>query len=100
MFVYTDERDRITAYNAEEDLSHNSDWHKVKEIIGDPITNAFGVPLYKYQKGHAVSRTQEEIDADTPAPEEYQPTAIELLQMQIDEQADALIELAGLIGGE
>lgn len=100
MYVYVDEKSRITAFN-ENDMSGNTDWKEINETIGDPITEEHGVPIYRYSRKHAVSRTAQEIADDVAAlPDpEPEPTPIELLQQQLDEQADALIELAGLIGG-
>lgn len=72
MYVYVDEMGRITAYNPN-DMSGNTGWEEVQETIGDPITEEHGVPIYKYQSGHAVSRTAEEIAADIPAPEPPTP---------------------------
>ena len=99
MYVFVDDRDRITAWNPNS-MSGNTGWYKVKENIGEPITEEHGVPIYKYQHGHAVSRTAEEIAADIPAPEPYKPTEMEIIKQRLDEQDDALIELASLIGGE
>lgn len=98
MFVNIDDRNRIIAWNPG-DLSDNTDWKPVPETIGDPITNMQGVPLYKYQGGHAVARSAAEIEADTPAPEEPQPSEMDVIKQRLDEQDDALIELAALIGG-
>lgn len=97
--VNVDDRGRIIAANPG-DLRGNTGWERVRENIHDPITNADGVPLYKYQDGHAVSRTAEEIAADTPAPEPPQPSEIDIIKQRLDEQDDALIELASIIGGE
>lgn len=98
MYVNVDETGRIIAYNPN-NLSKNTGWKSVKEKIADPITNELGVPLYKYQDGHAVSRTAEEIDADTPEPVVPEPTELDIIKQRLDEQDDALIELAELIGG-
>lgn len=105
MYVYVDEASRITAFNPN-DMSGNTGWEEVQETIGEPITEEHGVPIYKYRKGHVVSRTAAEIAADIPAPEPPAVPEIEQLrqqvalqQTQLDEQADALIELAELIGG-
>lgn len=105
MFVYVDGSNRITAYNRN-DMSGNTDWHEVQEIIGEPITEEHGIPIYKYRNGHVVSRSKAEIDADIPEPVPPEPSEMEQLrqqlaeqQNQLDEQADALIELAELIGG-
>ena len=107
MYVYVDEASRITAYNPN-DMSGNTGWEEVQETIGEPITEEHGVPIYKYRNGHVVSRSAGEIAADIPAPEPPAVPEIEQLrqqvalqQAQLDEQADALIELAELItGGE
>ncbi|MBQ9662201.1 MAG: hypothetical protein IJV40_03500 [Oscillospiraceae bacterium] len=105
MFVYVDGSDRITAYNPN-DMSGNTGWYQVQETIGDPITEEHGVPIYKYRDGHVVSRSRAEIEADIPEPVPVEPSEIEVLRMriaeqqeQLTEQADALIELAELIGG-
>ena len=106
MFVYVDTAGRITAFNPN-DMSGNTDWYEVQENIGEPITEEHGVPIYKYRSGHVVSRSRAEIEADIPVPEPPVPSELEQLraqvaeqQVMIDEQADALIELAELIGGE
>lgn len=106
MYVHVDEAQRIDAYNGEEDLSGNDGWVHVKQTIADPITEEHGVPIYKLQNGRVVSRTAAEIAEDIPEPVPPEIPEIELLrqtiqaqQTQIDEQADALIELAELIGG-
>jgi len=105
MFVYVDGQNRITAYNPN-DMSGNTGWHQVQETIGDPITEEHGVPIYKYRDGHVVSRSRAEIEEDIPEPVPVEPSEIEVLRMQVEEQqvqlteqADALIELAELIGG-
>ena len=105
MFVYVDGQNRITAYNPN-DMSGNPGWHQVQETIGDPITEEHGVPIYKYRDGHVVSRSRAEIEEDIPEPVPVEPSEIEVLRMQVEEQqvqlteqADALIELAELIGG-
>ena len=105
MFVYVDGSNRITAYNPN-DMSGNDGWYEVQETIGEPITEEHGVPIYKYRKGHVVSRSKAEIDEDIPEPVPPEVPEIEQLrqqvafqQIQLDEQADALIELAGLTGG-
>ena len=54
MYVFVDDRDRITAYNPN-NMSGNTGWKHVREKIGEPITEEHGVPLYKYQDGHAVA---------------------------------------------
>ena len=99
MYVFTDERNRITAYNGVENLPGNDNWHEVVEIIGEPITNEVGVPLYTYSKGHVISRTAAEIDADTPDPVEPTPDRLDVIEQRLDEQDDALIELAEMIAG-
>ena len=107
MYVYVDEMGRITAFNPN-DMSGNTGWYQVQETIGEPITEEHGVPIYKYRDGHVVSRTAQEIAADIPEPVPPQPSELEELQqivadkqVQLNEQADALIELAELIvGGE
>ena len=107
MFVYVDGSNRITAYNPN-DMSGNTGWYEVQETIGEPITEEHGVPIYKYRNGHVVSRCKAEIDADIPEPTPPVPSEMEQVKQQlaeqqvlINEQADALIELADLIvGGE
>lgn len=105
MYVYVDEAGRITAYNPN-NMSGNTGWEEVQETIGEPITEEHGVPIYKYRNGHVVSRSASEIAADIPAPEPPAVPEIEQLrqqvalqQAQLDEQADALIELADIIAG-
>ena len=107
MYVYVDGSGRITAFNSD-DMSRNTDWYEVQETIGEPITEEHGVPIYKYVNGHVVSRSAQEIAADIPEPVPPQPSELDEIreqiadqQTQLNEQADALIELAGLIvGGE
>lgn len=98
MYVYVDDRSRITACNTH-DMTGNTGWQHVPEKVGEPITNTDDVPLYKYVNGHAVSRTPEEIAADTPAPEPPAPDRLGIIEQRLDEQDDALIELAELISG-
>ena len=59
MYVYVDDKSRITAYNPN-DMTGNTGWEEVQETIGDPITEEHGVPIYKYRNGHVVSRTAAE----------------------------------------
>lgn len=99
MYVFVDGSNRITAYNPN-DMSGNTGWYKVPEIIGEPITEEHGIPIYKYQNGHVVSRTAEEIEHDMPQPDIPVPSELDIIKLRLDEQADALIELAGLIGGD
>ena len=100
MYVYVDEQNRITDYN-QNDMSGNDGWKEINEIIGEPITEEHGVALYRYSRKHAVARTAAEIAGDIPEPLPPEPTQLDLIQQQLDEQADALIELAELIvGGE
>lgn len=99
MFVYVDERGRITAFNPN-DMSGNSDWHEVPEEVTEHITEEHDVPLYKLKNGHAAKRSAAEIEADIPEPVDPEPTEIDIIMQRLDEQDDALIELAGLIGGE
>jgi hypothetical protein len=98
-YVNIDDRERIIGWNPN-NLSGNSDWARVPEKIRDPITEEHGVPIYKYQNGHAVARTAEEINADIPAPVPPTPDRLDVIEQRLDEQDDALIELAALIGGE
>lgn len=72
MYVYVDEMGCIIAFNPN-NMSGNTGWEEVQEIIGEPITEEHGVPIYKVQNGHAVGRTAEEIEADIPAPEPPTP---------------------------
>ena len=106
MYVHVDERMRIDAYNGTENLSGNDGWVHVNQTIADPITEEHGVPIYKVQNGRIVSRTQAEIEEDIPEPVPPEIPEIEQLRLQVqeqqtqlNEQADALIELAELIGG-
>ena len=100
MYVYVDEKNRITAYNPN-DMSGNEGWKEINEILGEPIVEEHGVPMYRYSRKHAVARTAAEIAADIPEPVPPEPTPLDLIQQQLDEQADALIELAEMIvGGE
>jgi len=98
MYVFVDGSNRITAYNPN-DMSGNTGWYKVKETIGEPITEEHGIPIYKYQNGHVVSRTAEEIEQDMPQPDIPAPSELDIIKQRLDEQDDALIELAALIGG-
>ncbi len=111
MFVYADSEGRITAAVDDEfgeEVSGRPGWHEVPERLEEPIFVLDCSPVYKYADGHAVQRSNEEIDADIPhtGSEPEEPSELEQLraqvreqQAQLDEQADALIELAGLIGG-
>ena len=98
MYVNTDNSNRIVGYNPN-DMTGNSDWYEVPETLSEPIMTDMGVPTYKYERGHAIARTAEEIDADTPEPDEPQPSEMDIIKQRLDEQDDALIELASLIGG-
>lgn len=98
MYVYIDARSRITAFNPNE-MSGNTGWLEVPEIVMEPITEEHGVPIYKYKNGHCVARTAEEITADIPAPVDPEPTELDIIRQRLDEQDDALIELAALIDG-
>lgn len=98
MSVDVDERGRITAYNPH-DMTGNTGWRTIRDTISEPIFTEAGVPMYKYSRGYAVLRSQAEIDADTPEPDEPQPSEMDIIKQRLDEQDDALIELASLIGG-
>ena len=67
MFISIDDYGRINAYNPN-DLSGNTGWVETEETIEEPLFEEHGVPIYKYVDGAVVHRTQEEIDADIPAP--------------------------------
>lgn len=109
MFVFADSDGRITALAPDdEDITEEPGWHEVPETLEEPIFVLDCSAVYKLVNGHAVRRTNDEIDADIPRPslDPEEPSEVELLraqvreqQTQLDEQADALIELAGLIGG-
>lgn len=107
MYVYADSGGRITSI-VSDDMSGVPGWHDVPETLEEPIFVQDCAAIYKYAGGHAVQRTDEEINADIPhaVPEPEEPSELDRLrqqvreqQAQLDEQADALIELAELIGG-
>lgn len=72
-----------------------SEWRLIDEGYGDkynlcqsnyfdkPLYEDHGVPVYKFEKGLAVERSQAEIDADIVEPT-YEPTDIEILNSKLD----------------
>lgn len=86
VLVRTDEQDRIIAINSSAFVTDVDGWVQIDEGDGDryhhaqgnylpmPLTDDRGVYRYKLADGHAVERTQAEMDGDytaqpeTPAP--------------------------------
>lgn len=86
VLVRTDEQDRIIAINSSAFVADAEGWVQIDEGDGDryhhaqgnylpmPLTDDRGVYRYKLADGHAVERTQAEMDGDytaqpeTPAP--------------------------------
>ena len=76
-------------------IDNVDDWILIDEGDGDkynlcqshyfekPLFEDHGVPVYKFEKGLAVERSQAEIDADIVEPT-YQPTDIEILNSKVD----------------
>lgn len=82
VLVRTDEQDRIIAINSSAFVTDVDGWVQIDEGDGDryhhaqgnylpmPLTDDRGVYRYKLADGHAVERTQEEMDGDYTQPEE------------------------------
>lgn len=106
VYIRTDGKNRITACDggySSNNIENFEDWIMIDEGYGDrynlcqsnyfdrPLYEEHGIPIYKYENGHAVERTQTEIDEDIaslPAPE-HQPTVSEL-QAKVVELETAL----------
>lgn len=82
VLVRTDEQDRIIAINSSAFVADAEGWVQIDEGNGDryhhaqgnylpmPLTDDRGVYRYKLEEGHAVERTQAEMDGDYTPPEE------------------------------
>ena len=82
VLVRTDEQNRIIAINSSAFVADAEGWVQIDEGDGDryhhaqgnylpmPLTDDRGVYRYKLADGHAVERTQEEMDGDYTPPEE------------------------------
>lgn len=68
MWVYVDIAGRVTAFNPN-DMTGNTGWEEAAETVSEPLVEEHDVPIYKYDDGHVVHRTQEEIEADIPVPD-------------------------------
>lgn len=86
VLVRTDEQNRIIAINSSAFVADAEGWVQIDEGDGDryhhaqgnylpmPLTDDRGVYRYKLADGHAVERTQEEMDGDyTAQPETSAP---------------------------
>ncbi|MBN1776626.1 MAG: hypothetical protein JW811_00740 [Clostridiales bacterium] len=87
-WFYTDERGRVLAAN-QNDMSGNSGWVQVEASAPDPLTNADGVPLYRIDEGAIVSRSGEEIAADTLEPDPQQRPLEERVEV-VEETTEAI----------
>ena len=65
--------------------------------INPPMTDYNGVPLYKFDGGKVVARTQEELDADKPVIVPV-PTIDERLEAEVAEYDAALTDIANALG--
>ena len=82
VYIKTDEEQRIIAINSDAFLTDTVGWVKVDEGFGDryhhaqgnflpgPIMDERGIYRYKFVNGKVMERTQEEMDADMPVPDE------------------------------
>ena len=82
VLVRTDEQNRIIAINSSAFVTDTEGWVQIDEGDGDsyhhaqgnylplPLTDDRGVYRYKLADGHAVERTQAEMDGDYTPPEE------------------------------
>lgn len=82
VLVRTDEQNRIIAINSSAFVADAEGWVQIDEGDGDryhhaqgnylplPLTDDRGVYRYKLADGHAVERTQAEMDGDYTPPEE------------------------------
>lgn len=82
VLVRTDEQNRIIAINSSAFVADAEGWVQIDEGDGDryhhaqgnylpkPLTDDRGVYRYKLADGHAVERTQAEMDGDYAPPEE------------------------------
>lgn len=82
VLVRTDDQNRIIAINSSAFVTDVDGWVQIDEGDGDryhhaqgnylplPMTDDRGVYRYKLADGHAVERTQEEMDGDYTPPEE------------------------------
>lgn len=82
VLVRTDDQNRIIAINSSAFVTDAEEWVQIDEGDGDsyhhaqgnylplPLTDDRGVYRYKLADGHAVERTQAEMDGDYTPPEE------------------------------
>lgn len=82
VLVRTDDQNRIIAINSSAFVADAEGWVQIDEGDGDryhhaqgnylplPLTDDLGVYRYKLADGHAVERTQAEMDGDYTPPEE------------------------------
>lgn len=95
VYIRTDDKNRITACDggySTSNIKNFEDWVMIDEGYGDrynlcqsnyfekPLYEEHGVPIYKYENGCVMERTQTEIDADIAAllVPDPQPTVAEL----------------------
>ena len=102
VYVRADERGRITEVNSSAFLTNTDGWteigrgegyryhHAQGNYFPQGIYNEDGIPVYKLEGGRAVERTEEEIAADTPAPDPAQELS---LQERINDLEIAICEL-------
>lgn len=106
VYIRTDGKNRIIACDggySSNNIENFEDWIMIDEGYGDrynlcqsnyfdkPLYEDHGIPIYKYELGRVIERTQEEIDSDIaslPVPEP-QPTVAEL-QAKVVELETAL----------
>lgn len=92
VYIKIDTANRITAVNSSAFLTDTTGWVCIDSGYGDkyrhaqgnyfdkPIYEDHGIPVFKFENGIVLERTQEEIDADIaalPVPDS-QPTVAEL----------------------
>ena len=82
VLVRTDEQNHIIAINSSAFVADTEGWVQIDEVDGDryhhaqgnylplPLADDRGVYRYKLADGHAVERTQAEMDGDYTPPEE------------------------------
>lgn len=98
VYIKIDSQNRIIACDGGYTIGNITDfseWLLIDEGAGDkynlcqsnyfdkPLYEDHGVPVYKFEKGLAVERSQAEIDADIVEPT-YEPTDIEILNSKLD----------------
>ena len=94
VYIRIDERNRIIEVNSSAFLSDITGWIEIDRGNGDkyhhaqgnyfekPIYEEHGIPIYKYEDGEAVERTQAEIDADISAIPEPEPSQLDRIEAQ------------------